>query len=176
MVAKAGVGRHTNSQSSDSDQVNPKKQHQTQPTSRAAYRGSKPRHGTQRHRVLEAISNSGPRGITRNELCEKLGLGINAITPRVNELIKQGFVRSIGTRKGSGVLFETAIQVTDDSASGSGIDLNNFLIGFGKYKGQPVLKAPRNYLEWALQNVPLKADVAEAFRLAIQTKNGRDLK
>jgi predicted transcriptional regulator len=60
-------------------------------TSRDAYHSIEGTIGFRQRAVYNALHESGP--MTNNELAELLGWRINTINPRVNELVKMGFVR-----------------------------------------------------------------------------------
>ncbi len=61
-----------------------------QATSREAFAGIAPHLGERQQEVLAAFYKNGP--MTNSELSEFLGIRINAITPRTNELVKMGLV------------------------------------------------------------------------------------
>lgn len=66
-------------------------------TSRKAALDNYPRSGSQRHRILLALRN---RGMTREEIEFALQLSGNAVRPRVDELMKGGWVEATDrTRK-----------------------------------------------------------------------------
>lgn len=61
-------------------------------TSRQAALDNYPHSGTQRRKVLDAITAAAERGCTRPELAMALHLPENSIRPRVVELLERGFV------------------------------------------------------------------------------------
>lgn len=60
-------------------------------TSRRAAISTYPRAGSQRARVLDRLL-AVDRGLSREQLAAKLGMGENSVRPRVRELIEGGFV------------------------------------------------------------------------------------
>jgi predicted transcriptional regulator len=68
-----------------------------QPTSlNAFYTEIKPHLGDRQKVVLEEIKKGG--NMTNSEIKEALGVEINTVTPRVNELVKLGLVMEGGKR------------------------------------------------------------------------------
>ncbi|MBS2028746.1 MAG: MarR family transcriptional regulator [Deltaproteobacteria bacterium] len=61
-------------------------------TSDAAAEAIKPSAATLRALVLAAVSNSGPHGVTRQEIEERTQLEGNTVRPRVKELLAAGLV------------------------------------------------------------------------------------
>jgi hypothetical protein len=61
-------------------------------TSRQAAIDNYPRTGTQRRAVLEAVSEAGHEGRTREELALGLRFPLNSVLPRVVELLDAGLV------------------------------------------------------------------------------------
>lgn len=57
--------------------------------------------GTIRAKVFETIARRGARGATRDELSELLGLGIQTICGRCNELLKVGHIVDSGRVRAS---------------------------------------------------------------------------
>lgn len=72
-------------------------------TSRKAALANYPRQGSQRQKVLLQVafmSGTRERGVTRDELADRLGMSPNSVRPRVAELVEGGWVRESGrTRK-----------------------------------------------------------------------------
>lgn len=68
----------------------------TQDTSREAFHDIQPELGDRQHEVLKAFRTHGP--MTNTELSRIIGLPINMITPRTNELVKLGFVKEHSRR------------------------------------------------------------------------------
>lgn len=62
-----------------------------QDTSREAFHDIQPQLGQRQKEVLDAFYEHGP--MTNTELSRKIGLPINMITPRTNELVKLGYVK-----------------------------------------------------------------------------------
>jgi hypothetical protein len=60
--------------------------HAARDTEIAAAAAAEPRSGTQRARVLEAIRQAGPAGLTDQEIAVKLGMAENSVRPRRLEL------------------------------------------------------------------------------------------
>ena len=64
----------------------------TSDTSRQAALENYPRAGSQRERVLTSVLRAGQHGRTRDELEQATGLLMQAVTPRVWELVKGGWL------------------------------------------------------------------------------------
>jgi hypothetical protein len=60
--------------------------HAARDTEVAAAAAAEPRSDTQRARVLEAIRQAGPAGLTDQEIAVKLGMAENSVRPRGLEL------------------------------------------------------------------------------------------
>jgi predicted ArsR family transcriptional regulator len=75
--------------------------HNAPETSARAAVANAPRSGTQRWRVLRAVSFAGWTGLTDDEIGSKTGLHGNAVRPRRGELVKAGFVEDSGLRRPS---------------------------------------------------------------------------
>lgn len=71
--------------------------HATQHTSAEAYTNIQDDLGDRQRLVWDFLIKNGPH--TNTEISEGLGLPINVITPRTNELVKKKFVFEHGTRK-----------------------------------------------------------------------------
>lgn len=54
---------------------------------------------TSRHAVLNAIASGPAEGITRAELSQSTGFGVNVVCGRVAELIADGIVTDLGIHK-----------------------------------------------------------------------------
>lgn len=93
-------------------------------TSRDAALDNLPRAGTQKARILDAISSTEDYGCLREDLERPLGLSGNTIRPRVAELIEAGLVeeteRQRRTRSGSMALVLVAITNVGSSTEGPG--------------------------------------------------------
>lgn len=64
-------------------------------TSQTAALAAWPRAGSARARVLEAITRAGDRGVTDDELLDRLdGMSPNTLRPRRGELVTAGWVRA----------------------------------------------------------------------------------
>lgn len=70
-----------------------------QETSRKAALATYPRTGTQRWRILQTLATEVVRGMTREELEHRLGLGGNSVHPRVLELIEGKWVYETTDRR-----------------------------------------------------------------------------
>lgn len=64
-----------------------------------AARQIEPRAGTWRRKVLDAIRQSGPLGLTDWELHTALGGNLYTIAPRRNELLRDGWIKDSGSRR-----------------------------------------------------------------------------
>lgn len=73
--------------------------HHGRETEKAAYWSSLPRHGSQRHRVLESIAAAGDFGRTDEELEIILDLRRPSAGNRRGELVEGGWVRDSGRRR-----------------------------------------------------------------------------
>lgn len=58
----------------------------------------------QRERVLSAIRNAGPVGLTCRELAELWDVGMNTISGRFSELKRDGLIRKDSVRNGCAVV------------------------------------------------------------------------
>lgn len=67
-------------------------------TSLKAYRAIKPFLNGKRAQVYEFIEKR-PNGATRQEISRALGEPINSVCGRVNELVAQGYLAVVGTKK-----------------------------------------------------------------------------
>jgi len=68
-------------------------------TSREAAEHIEPVAGTLRAQVRRFIERRGAWGATRDEICASLNLTIQSVTPRVNELLRDGHVIEPGQRR-----------------------------------------------------------------------------
>ena len=67
-------------------------------TSAKAYRAIKPFLNGKRAQIYEFMKKR-PNGATRQEISRALGEPINSVCGRVNELVAQGYLAVIGTKK-----------------------------------------------------------------------------
>ncbi|MBX9815168.1 MAG: MarR family transcriptional regulator [Sphingomonas sp.] len=58
-----------------------------------------PRLGHLQKAVLAAVVNAGPRGVTTNELADRLNIDRGSIQPRTSELRRLGLIRDGGARR-----------------------------------------------------------------------------
>jgi hypothetical protein len=77
-----------------------KVRHDASATSLEAAKGVLPRSGTQRMRILEAISKS--EGMTDVELAEQLDILLHSVNPRRPELQERGWIVDSGLRRATG--------------------------------------------------------------------------
>lgn len=77
-----------------------------QDTSREAFYDIQPQLGQRQKEVLDAFYKHGP--MTNTELSRIVGLPINMITPRTNELVKMGYI-SLSHRRPCKVTGRSAI-------------------------------------------------------------------
>jgi hypothetical protein len=68
-------------------------------TSTEAARRTLPRSGTQRRRVLDALREVHPRGLTDEDLQARLGMAANTERPRRVELVRDGWAEDSGDRR-----------------------------------------------------------------------------
>jgi len=77
--------------------------HRSNPESRAAFDRAAPNIPHQRAKVLEAVKNSGDRGLTCRELCSAWGCMMNQVSGRFSELKAAGLISKKGVRDGCAV-------------------------------------------------------------------------
>lgn len=70
-------------------------------TSRRAALEALPRQGGQRRRILEAILQTGIRGLTYDDVSERLHMRGVSVSTRISELARGGWIESHGERKTS---------------------------------------------------------------------------
>jgi hypothetical protein len=75
-----------------------------------------PRTGTQRHRILVAAIEAGARGITSDEVADRLGLNLYSAKPRVIELRTGGWLRMNGQQRPSPRGCAVDVHVATDKA------------------------------------------------------------
>ena len=80
-------------------------------TERAAAMAVMPKTGTQRRKVLEAIRDSEPDGLTDEEVADRTGLYLYSAAPRRTELVAGGWLHDSGrqrpTRRGQAAIVWT---------------------------------------------------------------------
>lgn len=74
------------------------RKHGGNPQSAAAHRKRAHKGPQQRERVLAAIRLAGEQGLTCDELAERWGVGMNAVSGRFSELSRAGKITKNGTR------------------------------------------------------------------------------
>jgi hypothetical protein len=84
------------------------------PSQQAAERFAAPAKSI-RARVLKAVTEAGPHGITADELMVKLGLAEIVVRPRLSELRRDGAIRDSGRRRtgNSGMLMSVWTVAAD---------------------------------------------------------------
>lgn len=70
-------------------------------TSRKAALEALPRQGGQRHRILAAIVQTGVRGLTYDDVSERLKLRGVSVSTRISELAQGGWIEEHGHRRTS---------------------------------------------------------------------------
>lgn len=68
-------------------------------TSRAAAEAVAPRAQSQKRRILEAYALAGEYGATREEISHWQGIRQATVCPRVNELVRKGFLEPTGRER-----------------------------------------------------------------------------
>jgi len=68
-----------------------------QTTSKEAYKDIQPTIGRKQSMILEVFKKA-KREVSNREIAKYLGLEINCVTPRVNELVKMGYVYAYNKR------------------------------------------------------------------------------
>lgn len=70
-------------------------------TSRQAALEALPRQGAQRRRILEAIASTGIRGLTYDDVSERLQMRGVSVSTRISELARGGWIEARGERRTS---------------------------------------------------------------------------
>jgi DNA-binding transcriptional ArsR family regulator len=82
-------------------------------TSRQAALEALPRQGAQRRRILEAIAQTGIRGVTYDDVSERLAMRGVSVSTRISELARGGWIEARGERRTSADALATVWVATE---------------------------------------------------------------